>query len=210
VQRGLIERVAQGLYRLAPSKPKPPPKPEPAPQVIDGRTVEEWIDLLERWFVDPKSWNVERDGPPPHVLGNRAPLQVLAQFKLRMERRKAQEAADEALLDRLLTACNDNYGRDRRLLDLRPIHTIVNSGVRVEDIIDVLQNEVDRSSYPKNQTISSWGEPWFLLSVAEQHARFRLAPRWVARWQKRLSENGTKNAPGKAADAPKPPAAAAR
>jgi hypothetical protein len=197
VQRGLIERVAQGLYRLAPSKPKP----EPPPQVIDGRLLDEWMALLERWFVDPDSWNVERDGPPPNVLGNRVPLPVHAQFKLRIERRKAQEAADEALLDRLLAACNDNYGRDGRLLDLRPIHTIMNSGVRVETIIDVLHNEVDRSSYPKNRTIVSWGEPWFLLSVAEQHARFRLAPRCVARWQKRLAgapvAKDTKNAPGR-------------
>jgi hypothetical protein len=77
----------------------------------------------------------------------------------------------------------------------------MNSGVRVEDIIDVLQNEVDRSSYPKNRTISSWGEPWVLLSVAEQHARFRLAPRWVARWRKRIDARAVTQ--GKPADASK-------
>jgi hypothetical protein len=184
VQRGLIERVSQGVYRLAPPPPPKSPRPEQPPQVIDGRSVDEWMALLERWSSGGE-W--QGPGPPPDTIGNMVPREIHMRFKQRIEMRKAKEAADDALLEKLLVAANGNYGRDGRLLDLRPIHVILNSGVRLEDIIGVITNEVDPRTYPKNRTIATWDAPWFLRSVAEQHCRFRLAPRWAARWQARLA-----------------------
>jgi hypothetical protein len=64
---------------------------------------------------------------------------------------------------------------------------MLNSGVPVEDIISTIKGKVDRRAFPKNQTIASWSEPWFLKAVAEQYARWVLAPRLVKKWQSRLA-----------------------
>src|SRR5262249_6510913 len=61
LRAGLIERVAPGTYRLAPSpKPKPPEPPPPTP--VD---VQLWFKALERWATDPSSWPEEL-GPRPN------------------------------------------------------------------------------------------------------------------------------------------------
>jgi hypothetical protein len=77
-----------------------------------------------------------------------------------------QEDEDVKLLEQLLTACNGNYSRTVVLADPRPIRTILASGVPIEEIINTIRYKVDRRSYPKNQTIGSWSEPWFLICRA--------------------------------------------
>ncbi len=183
-----LQRVSQGVYRLAP--PKPPSPPKPLPPSRNGHANDEWIARIEAWQVNPASWNVEEDGPPPNHPEHRIPLDVVGRFKERQAREaKAaakQEAEDFKLLDQLLTACNGNYSRTAALADPRPIHVILNSGVPVDDIISVIKAKVDRRAYPKNQTIASWSEPWFLKAVSEQYARWVLAPRLVVKWRERI------------------------
>jgi hypothetical protein len=58
--------------------------------------------------------------------------------------------------------------------------------VPIDEIISVIKAKVDRRAYPKNQTIASWSEPWFLKAVSEQYARWVLAPRLVVKWQERI------------------------
>jgi len=122
---------------------------------------------LERWFVDPDSWNVERDGPTPDTFPNRVPMECHMRFKMRLEKRRAQEAEDAALLENLLTAAHGNYDRDGRLLDLRPIHVILNSGVSVEDIIDTIKCKVDRRSYPSQALLLNLSAPLYRCDLIE-------------------------------------------
>jgi hypothetical protein len=200
VQSEQLQRVSQGVYRLAPPKPPSPPKPEPPSR--NGHTNDEWIARIEAWQANPATWN-EEDGPPPNDPNHRIPLDVVGRFKDRQAReakeaaaskqeaadaalRDQQEAEDFKLLDALLTACNGNYSRTAALADPRPIHVILASGVPVEDIITTIRCKVDRRSYPKNQTIGSWSEPWFLKAVAEQYARWVLVPRLVEKWRGRI------------------------
>ena len=66
VQAGQIKRTAPGVYKLAAPKPPRPPSPEPPPPSPAGHTDEEWIARIEAWQVNPASWNIEEDGPPPN------------------------------------------------------------------------------------------------------------------------------------------------
>src|SRR5712672_2190961 len=206
-QAGQIERVGVGLYKLAPPKP-PPPRPEPPAPAIGGRTYEDWMTLMEAWYANPATWDVATLGPAPGQPGCLVPMQASMMFARRLERREKQEAEDFKLLDQLLTACHGNYHRTAALADPRPIHVILNSGVPIEDIISTIRYKVDRRNYPKNQTIGSWSEPWFLKAVSEQYARRVLAPRWVKRWQSRLAgppmAEAAKTAQQKAVDASEP------
>src|SRR5260370_13709890 len=112
VQSEQIERVSQGVYRLAPPKPLPPSR--------NGHTNEEWIARIEAWQVNPASWNIEEDGPPPNDPNHRIPLDVVGRFKDRQareakerEKREAaaasQAAADAKLRNRFLAACPSNF-----------------------------------------------------------------------------------------------------
>ena len=203
-----IERVAPGTYRLAPPKPPAPPKPEPPAPAVGGRTYEEWMSLMDAWLANPANWDVATLGPAPGQPGTLVPVQATIMFNRRLERREKQEAEDFKLLDQLLTACHGNYSRTAALADPRPIHVILNSGVPIEDIISTIRYKVDRRNYPKNQTIGSWSEPWFLKAVSEQYARRVLAPRWVKRWQSRFAgppmAEAAKTAQQKAVDASEP------
>src|SRR5712672_3978981 len=187
-QAGQIERVGVGLYKLAPPKPPPPPRPEPPAPAIGGRTYEDWMTLMEAWYANPATWDVATLGPAPGQPGCLVPMQASMMFARRLERREKQEAEDFKLLDQLLTACHGNYHRTAALADPRPIHVILNSGVPIEDIISTIRYKVDRRNYPKNQTIGSWSEPWFLKAVSEQYARRVLMPRWVEKWQERIGQ----------------------
>src|SRR5258708_29990092 len=65
VQAGQIERTAPGTYKLAAPKPPRPPSPEPPPPSPAGHTDEAWIARIEAWQVNPASWNLDEEGPPP-------------------------------------------------------------------------------------------------------------------------------------------------
>ena len=94
VQSEQIERVAQGLYRLAP--------PKPFPRSRNGHTDDEWIARIVAWQVNPASWNVEEDGPPPNDPNHRIPLDVVGRLKDR-QAREAKAAAKQAAGRRRVT-----------------------------------------------------------------------------------------------------------
>jgi hypothetical protein len=192
--QGRIIRTSPGHYLLAPVKP---PEAKPAPLPEPDKSEDEWFLALEAWINQPESWDRERLGPRPDEPGRRVPADIVARgvdrSRKRQERRKDAEAAaarreaeDFKLLDALLTACNGNYSRTAALADPRPIHVMLNSGVPIEEIIGTIKAKVDRRAFPKNQTIGSWSESWFLKAVAEQYARWVLAPRLVAKWRERI------------------------
>jgi hypothetical protein len=79
-----IERVAKGTYRIAPPKPKAPER------VRGGHTDAEWIALVQAWFANPASWNVERDGPPPNDPNHRIPQDLVDRIKQQWEREAKQ------------------------------------------------------------------------------------------------------------------------
>jgi hypothetical protein len=187
--------VAPGTYVLAKAKPPEPPRPAPTPE--PDKSEDEWFAVFDAWVNDPETWDRERLGPRPDEPGRRIPADIVAKgvdrSRKRQERRKdaeaaaaKQEAEDFKLLEQLLTACNGNYSRTAALADPRPIHVMLASGVSIGDIIATIRAKVDRRSYPKNQTLGSWSEPWFLKAVAEEHARWALAPRLVAKWRERI------------------------
>jgi hypothetical protein len=138
VQAGQIERTAPGTYKLAAPKPPRPPSPEPPPPSPAGHTDEEWIARIEAWQVNPASWNVEEDGPPPNDPNHRIPLDVVGRFKNRQareakerEKREAaaakQEAADAALRDQLIAATGATSHLARASRTFRPSRSLLNS-----------------------------------------------------------------------------------
>jgi hypothetical protein len=89
-----------GVYKLAPAKsPEASPAPQPDPPGVrgNGHSADEWLDALERWAVDPSSWNVEELGPPLGQAGSRIPDGIKLRFndriRKRHERRREAEAA---------------------------------------------------------------------------------------------------------------------
>ena len=54
VQSEQLQRVSQGVYRLAP--PKPPSPPKPLPPSRNGHTNDEWIARILAWQAAP--WNI--------------------------------------------------------------------------------------------------------------------------------------------------------
>jgi hypothetical protein len=127
VQSEQLQRVSQGVYRLVPPKPPSPPKPEPPSR--NGHTNEEWSARIEAWQVNPASWNVEEDGPPPNDPNHRIPQDVVCRLKDRQkrEREKAvkQAAADAELRNQLLAACRGNFTPGPGLDDMAPVQAIL-------------------------------------------------------------------------------------
>jgi hypothetical protein len=56
VQSEQLQRVSQGVYRLAPPKPPAPTKPEPPSR--NGHANDEWIARIEAMQANPASWNI--------------------------------------------------------------------------------------------------------------------------------------------------------
>jgi hypothetical protein len=223
-----IERVDRGLYKLAPPKPKlpraaaaPPPPAEPE-RVREGHSDSEWFALIAAYHATGQ-WDRERDGLPPDQFGNRVPLDIIMRLNHRQEEAKkaaekaAQKAAaqkpaasakpaaavvttaeDLALLDRLVAAAHGNVVNGPGIMDLRPIYAALET-VEIDDVLYALKSKVNLRIYPKNRTLTSWSEEWFLREVAERFVKRVLIPAMVARW------SGT--APGKPTERAEPPAA---
>ena len=124
VQSEQLQRVSQGVYRLAPPKPLAPSR--------NGHSNDEWIALIEAWQADPTTWNIEEDGPPPNDPSHRIPLDVVGRFKDRQareakEREKHEAAAakqaagDVELRNQLIAACNGNFKPGPGIEDIAPI-----------------------------------------------------------------------------------------
>jgi len=192
VQAGQIERTAPGVYRLAAPKPPRPPSPEPPPPSPAGHTDEEWIARIEAWQVNPASWNIEEDGPPPNDPNHRIPLDVVGRFKDRQareakEREKRegaaakQEAADAELRNELLAACRGNFTPGPGLNDMSPVRAILEL-VPVDHILFALRCKIDKRAFPGNPPLTSWRDPKFLRAVADSYCSGVVIPSMVKAW----------------------------
>jgi hypothetical protein len=188
-----LQRVSQGVYRLAPPKPPSPPKPEPPSP--NGHTNDEWIARILAWQADPVSWKIEVDGPPPNNPYHRIPQDVVGQFKDRQkrEREKAakqdaeaaaarQAAADRQLRDQLLAAANGNFQPNSPDLDDMTCIREVLKTVPLDRVLMVIRQKVDRRSFPGNPRLVSWSEPAFLKAVAENFCRALMIPGLIKEW----------------------------
>jgi hypothetical protein len=67
-----ILRLATGIYKIAPPKPKPPPE-EPPRVRSDGTTDEQWLS----WLFERRETGVWRGpGPPPGDPGRMVPMDI--------------------------------------------------------------------------------------------------------------------------------------
>ena len=207
VQSEQIERTAPSTYRLAP--PKPPDAPKPAAPA--GYTNEEWIARIEAWQVNPASWNIEEDGPPPNDPNHRIPLDVVGRFKDRHKREREnaakqdaegaaarQSAADAELRNKLLAATAGNYSPGPGLDDMAPVKAILEL-VPLDVVYRVICWKISKLCYPPNPTLTSWRDPRLLKAIAEEYCQSLIIPTLLDGWSKAA---GT--APGKATGASDP------
>src|SRR5712691_1842659 len=80
-----ILRVATGIYKITPPRPKPPPEP---PRVCsDGTTDEQWPS----WLFERRETGVWRGpGPPPGDPGRMVPMDIIWKFSARMGQREKE------------------------------------------------------------------------------------------------------------------------
>jgi hypothetical protein len=209
VQSGQIKRTAPGVYKLAAPKPSRPPSPEPFPSSPAGH--EEWIARIEAWRVNPASWDIEENGPPPNDPNHRIPLDVVGRFKDRQaretkerEKREAaaarQAAADAELCDKLLSVTGGNFmsgANVHGLDDMSPVRAMLQI-VPIEHVLIGLKRSVDRRIEPRAAPIDTWRDERFLRAVARSYALNVLVPSMIAAWE------AAGKAPQKPADAPAP------
>jgi hypothetical protein len=185
MQREEIERTAPGVYKLAAPKPLPPSR--------NGHTNDEWIARIEAWQVNPASWNIKEDGPPPNDPNHGIPLDVVGRFKDRQareakerEKREAaatrQAAADAELRNQLLATCRGNFTPGPGLDDLSPIKLILET-VPLEYVLYAIRQKVDRRCFPRNPPLASWRDPKFLRAVADNYCGGVVIPSMVAAWE---------------------------
>jgi hypothetical protein len=196
VQSGQLKRTAPGVYKLAAPKPPRPPSPEPPPPPPAGHTDEEWIARIEAWRVNPASWDIEENGPPPNDPNHRIPLDVVGRFKDRQareakerEKREAaaarQAAADAELCDKLLSVTGGNFmsgANVHGLDDMSPVRAMLQI-VPIEHVLIGLKRSVDRRIDPQAAPIASWREERFLRAVARSYALDVLVPSMIAAWE---------------------------
>jgi hypothetical protein len=207
---GLILRTSPGFYVLAPSKPKPEPSPraEQPPYMVDGRSMQEWIDMLEAWWADRSTWNVEREGPPPDHPDNRLHPVVMKVFANRLEpriveleRQAAVAKKDAALLQKLLEACGGNYIDGPAIRDVAPVKAMLASRVPLDLIEVTLRSKINRTiGVITNPPLKSWRDPALLQAIGEKWCRHILVPGMVRSW----GEAPAATAPQKATEKPKP------
>ncbi len=190
-EAGRIERVAPGVYGLAPPKPPEPPKPTPQPPPTPTEEAI-WFEALERWVVDRSSWDVEKFGPPPDAPNNNIQPAVKLRFNDRLRKREErrreaeaaaarQGAADAELRDRLIAATGGNIVRSSAVDDVAPIKLALQV-VPLERILSAIRSKTDRKLYPKNEPAASWGEPRLLKAIAESYCAAVIVPSLVKAW----------------------------
>jgi hypothetical protein len=176
--------VAPGVYALAP--------PKPLPSSRNGHSNEEWVARIEAWQVNPASWNIEEDGPPPNDPNHRIPLDVVGRIKDRQtreakEREKRegaaakQTAADRELRNQLLAACRGNFTPGPGLDDMSPVRAILEL-VPVDYILYAIRQKVDKRCFPGNPPLASWRDPKFLRAVADNYCGGVVIPSMVRAW----------------------------
>jgi hypothetical protein len=191
---GRIERVAPGVYRLAPAKPPEPPKPAPSPEPVvrsDGHTDEEWLAWLGDWRAGGK-W--EGPGNPPGHPGCVVPPGAVAKHndavRKRAERQREREAAtarqaaaDRELRDKLIAATGGNIIRTSALDDLAPIKLAMQV-VPLDRILSAIRSKTDKKLFPGNEPVTSWRAERLLREIADSYCRTDIVPRLVDAWSK--------------------------
>jgi hypothetical protein len=193
VDAGLVERVGKGRYRRARARaPELPSASEQSESASDGRALDEWLGWLRSWDQG-NPWR--GPGEAPDQDGSLVPLDVLIRWRAEKNVRAEQQAKDLALLQRLLEATGGNILKSDALADLRPVHIMLASEIPLDRIVSVIKGKHDLRCFPGNPPLSSWAD--LFKPVAEEHARFVVARRMVARWEERLASPSakTRNAP---------------
>jgi len=200
-----IERVGAGLYVLAkPKSPKQARSPKSTPQPSPAEDEAIWFSALERWAVDPSSWDVEKLGPPPDQPNN-IPAEIKLRFndrrRKREERRREaeaaaarQSAADAELRARLIHATGGNFQPGPGIDDVSPIQLAMQL-VPLERILSAIRNKTDKKMYPGNAPATSWREDRLLQEIAESYCRSDILPRLVDAWSKAGRAPAVQNSP---------------
>jgi hypothetical protein len=184
VQSEQLQRVSQGVYRLAPPKPLGPSR--------NGHSNDEWIALIEAWQADLASWDVEKLGPPPNDPGHRVPLDVVGRFKARQareakerEKREAaaakQAAGDVELRNQLISACNGNFTPGPGIEDIAPIKAAMEL-VPLDLILCAIRWKVCKLCCPANATLTSWRDPRIRSAIAKEFCESIIIPNSVDAW----------------------------
>jgi hypothetical protein len=185
-----IERVAPGVYRLAPARPAEPPEPAEADPVHNEHTDEQWFAWLDAWQSGGK-W--EGPGNPPNQSGCLVPSDIKLRFNDRLRKRAARRqeaeaaaakrtAADAELRNRLLAACNGNFSPGAGLDDLSPIKLALEL-VPLDHVLFAIRAKIDKRCFPGNAPLTSWSEQRLLREIAESYCR-DIVPNLVAAWSK--------------------------
>jgi hypothetical protein len=86
------------------------------------------------------------------------------------------EVSDAELLEQLILAANGNLAPGEGIDDIGPIKAMLESGIELDDVLYTLRGEVNPRVYPKNRTLASWSESWFIRKVAEAYGRRVILP----------------------------------
>jgi hypothetical protein len=76
---------------------------------------------------------------------------------------------DAELLEQLLLAANHNVVPGEGIEDVGPVRVMLESGIKLDDVLCTLSCEVDRRAYPGNKALASWSERRFVVAVAEAY-----------------------------------------
>jgi len=83
---------------------------------------------------------------------------------------------DAELLEQLLLAANHNVVPGEDIEDVGPVRVMLESGIKLDDVLYTLKCKVDRRAYPGNKALASWSERWFVMAVAEEYGSRVMLP----------------------------------
>ncbi len=83
---------------------------------------------------------------------------------------------DAELLEQLLLAANHNVVPGEDIEDVDPVRVMLESGIKLDDVLYTLKCKVDRRAYPGNKALASWSEQWFVRAVAEEYGSRVMLP----------------------------------
>jgi len=83
---------------------------------------------------------------------------------------------DAELLEQLLLAANHNVVPGEDIEDVDPVRVMLESGIKLDDVLYTLKCKVDRRAYPGNKALASWSERWFVMAVAEEYGSRVMLP----------------------------------
>jgi hypothetical protein len=73
-------------------------------------------------------------------------------------------------------AANRNVVPGEGIEDVGPVKVMLESGIKLDDVLYTLRCKVDRRAYPGNRALASWSEHRFVLAVTEEYGRRVMFP----------------------------------